>query len=54
MTYLRRRLWYADKDGQHWLDQDDLLGRLKEAADLAHSLDWRLHDVNVVPVSSIE
>jgi len=35
-------------------DQDDLLGRLKEAADLAHSLDWRLHDVNVVPVSSIE
>ena len=35
-------------------DQDDLLGRLKEAADLAHSLDWRLHDVNVVPVGSIE
>src|SRR5947209_1524106 len=35
-------------------DQDDLLGRLQEAADLAHSLDWRLHDVNVVPVSSIE
>ena len=27
MTYLRRRLWYADKDGQHWLEQDDLLGR---------------------------
>lgn len=27
MTYLRRRLWYADKDGQHWLDQDDLLAR---------------------------
>lgn len=25
MTYLRRRLWYADKDGQHWLEQDDLL-----------------------------
>jgi len=25
MTYLRRRLWYLDKDGQHWLEQDDLL-----------------------------
>lgn len=25
MTYLRRRLWYVDKDGQHWLEQDDLL-----------------------------
>jgi hypothetical protein len=27
VTYLRRRLWYVDKDGQHWLDQDDLLVR---------------------------
>lgn len=27
MTYLYRRLWYVDKDGQHWLDQDDLLAR---------------------------
>lgn len=27
MTYLRRRLWYVDKDGQHWLEQDDLLAR---------------------------
>lgn len=27
MTYLRRRLWYADKDGQHWLEQDDLRAR---------------------------
>lgn len=27
MIYLRRRLWYVDKDGQHWLDQDDLLAR---------------------------
>lgn len=26
MTYLQRRLWYVDKDGQHWLEQDDLLG----------------------------
>lgn len=27
MTYLRRRLWYVDQDGQHWLEQDDLLAR---------------------------
>ncbi len=27
MVYLKRRLWFADKDGQHWLDQDDLLAR---------------------------
>lgn len=27
MTYLRRRLWYVDKDGQHWLEQRDLLAR---------------------------
>jgi len=27
VTYLRRRLWYVDKDGQHWLEQDDLLAR---------------------------
>lgn len=27
MTYLRRRLWYVDKDGQHWLEQGDLLTR---------------------------
>ncbi|MCW2411580.1 MULTISPECIES: hypothetical protein [unclassified Sphingobium] len=25
MTYLRRRFWYIDKDGQRWLEQDDLL-----------------------------
>ncbi|MES0090096.1 hypothetical protein [Mesorhizobium sp. M0030] len=25
INYLRRRLWYVDKDGQHWLEQDDLL-----------------------------
>jgi divalent metal cation (Fe/Co/Zn/Cd) transporter len=35
-------------------DETDLLDRLKEAADLAASLDWRLHDVNVVAVRSIE
>lgn len=27
MTYLRHRLWYVDKDGQHWLEQDDLRAR---------------------------
>jgi hypothetical protein len=27
VIYLRRRLWYVDKDGQHWLNQDDLLAR---------------------------
>ena len=25
MTYLPRRLWYIDKDGQHWVEQDSLL-----------------------------
>jgi divalent metal cation (Fe/Co/Zn/Cd) transporter len=35
-------------------DEDNLLDRLKQATELAHSLDWRLHDVNVVPVRSIE
>jgi hypothetical protein len=29
VTYLPRRLWYVDKDGQHWLEQDDLLTRLE-------------------------
>lgn len=27
VTYLRRRLWYVDKSGQHWLEQDELLAR---------------------------
>lgn len=27
MTYLHRRLWYVDKDGQHWLEQDELRAR---------------------------
>jgi cation diffusion facilitator family transporter len=35
-------------------DESNLLERLKQATDLANSLDWRLHDVNIVPVSSIE
>jgi cation diffusion facilitator family transporter len=35
-------------------DETNLLDKLKQASDLAHSLDWRLHDINVVPVRSIE
>lgn len=35
-------------------DEGNLLDKLKQAADLAHSLDWRLHDVNIVPVRSLE
>ena len=35
-------------------DEARLLDRLERAADLVHSLDWRLHDVNVVPVRSLE
>jgi hypothetical protein len=31
-----------------------LLDRLKQATDLAVSLDWRLYDIDVVPVRSIE
>jgi cation diffusion facilitator family transporter len=35
-------------------DETDLLDRLEHASDLAHSLDWRLYDINIVPVRSIE
>jgi cation diffusion facilitator family transporter len=35
-------------------DESNLLDRLKQASDLAHSLDWRLYDINIVPVRSIE
>jgi cation diffusion facilitator family transporter len=35
-------------------DRSDLLAKLEQASDLAHSLDWRIHDVNFVPVSSLE
>ncbi|WP_156363832.1 hypothetical protein [Sphingomonas sp. Leaf357] len=27
MTYLNRRLWYVDKDGRHWIEQDSLFVR---------------------------
>jgi cation diffusion facilitator family transporter len=35
-------------------DERNLLDRLKQATELIHSLDWRLHDINLVPVSSLE
>ena len=35
-------------------DEDDLLNRLKNAYDVANGVDWRLHDVNIVPVRSLE
>jgi cation diffusion facilitator family transporter len=35
-------------------NEEHLLDRLKQATDLANSFDWRLHDVNVVPVRSLE
>ena len=34
--------------------EDNLLDRVKQATDVANSFDWRLYDVNVVPVRSIE
>lgn len=34
-------------------DERDMLKRLEQAAEVAHSVDWRLHDVNIVPVRSI-
>jgi hypothetical protein len=35
-------------------DEHALIERLNQAAELAHSLDWRLHDINMVPVSSLK
>src|SRR5690349_15385850 len=35
-------------------NEDDLLNRLKNAYDVANGVDWRLHDVNIVPVQSLE
>lgn len=35
-------------------DEADLLARLAEAAAAIHRIDWRLHDVNVVPVRSLD
>jgi len=35
-------------------DENDLLNRLHKAYDVANAVDWRLHDVNIVPVRSLE
>src|SRR5215213_1822867 len=35
-------------------DESDLLNRLRKAYDIANGVDWRLHDVNIVPVQSLE
>jgi cation diffusion facilitator family transporter len=35
-------------------DEDGLLNKLEQAADLVRSLDWRLHEVQIVPVRSLE
>lgn len=35
-------------------DQKDLLGKLEHAGKVANSQDWRLHDINIVPVRSVE
>jgi len=35
-------------------DEVDLLNRLGKAQEIAHAVDWRLHDVQIVPVRSLE
>ena len=35
-------------------DEQSLMDRLQQATDVAHRVDWRLYDVNVVPVRSLE
>jgi cation diffusion facilitator family transporter len=35
-------------------NDERMLDKIKQATDLANSLDWRLHDINIVPVNSIE
>jgi divalent metal cation (Fe/Co/Zn/Cd) transporter len=35
-------------------DEQDLMGRLAQATDIVHAFDWRIHDVNVVPVTSLD
>jgi cation diffusion facilitator family transporter len=35
-------------------DDDGMLDKIRQATEVANSVDWRLHDINVVPVSSIE
>jgi divalent metal cation (Fe/Co/Zn/Cd) transporter len=35
-------------------DDQDLIGRLEHAGKVAREVDWRLHDLNMVPVRSLE
>ena len=35
-------------------DESQLLDGLKEAREVATSVDWRLHDVSIVPVRTLE
>jgi len=35
-------------------DETNLLARLAQATEVVRSFDWRVHDVFVVPVASIE
>ena len=35
-------------------DESDILNRLRKAYEVANGVDWRLHDVNIVPVRSLE
>jgi hypothetical protein len=47
--------WWADAEAFIVpKDEFDLLNRLRKAYDVAHAVDWRLHDVNIVPVRSLE
>jgi len=35
-------------------DEQGLLDRLQQAAEVTHGVDWRVYDVNVVPVPSLD
>jgi hypothetical protein len=35
-------------------DDNRMLDKIRQATEVANSVDWRLHDINVVAVSSIE
>ena len=35
-------------------DERDMLARLKQASDVVHEVDWRLHDIQVVPYEALD
>ena len=35
-------------------DQSELLAHLEQARDVAYSVDWRLHDISMVPVRTVD